>query len=59
MERLDGWAPDAGAGVESHMVIAGEGHAGHADQGSLLDLCLVQTRAEFAEVRVGCVRKGA
>ncbi len=38
VERLDGGAPDADAGVGEPVVDAGEGHAGHVDQGRLLDL---------------------
>ena len=38
VERLHGGTPDADAGVGEPVVDAGEGHAGHADQGRLLDL---------------------
>ena len=49
MERLDCRAPDADAGVGEPVVDAGEGHAGHADQGRLLDLRRIcRARAESA-----------
>ncbi len=49
MERLDGGAPDPDAGIGEPVVDAGEGHAGHADQGRLLDLRRVcRTRKDSA-----------
>ena len=50
VEGLDGGAPDADAGVGEPVVDAGEGHAGHADQGCLLDLRRVcRQKAKSAE----------
>ena len=54
VERLDGGAPDADAGVGEPVVDAGEGHAGHADQGRLLDLrrvCQPEVESSRAEAQ--------
>ena len=57
VERLDGGAPDADAGVGEPVVDAGEGHAGHADQDRLLHLRRV-CRARAGSARARARRDG-